>query len=172
MSYWTRREILLLALALVLTAASVNAQVPIISQIVPQPTPAGTPTSNITITGSNFGLSTDTITFPGNPPVTVSPSSWMSGHLGVDVPSTWSGNISVFSGSPSPNHPFLVSYNWTGKKWFSMPFTWYLNQNGAPGCAINDVASFSGPCDAKGRMLISVTRLDYADDAQAIDIGH
>jgi hypothetical protein len=136
----TRSGILLLALALVCLTARAPAQVPSISQVVPQPTPAGTPTANITITGSNFGYSTDTVTFPGNPPVVVSPYTWMSGYLGVNVPATWSGTIYVFSGSPSPTHPFEVSYNWSGHKWFTMPFTWYLNQNGAPGCAIGDVA--------------------------------
>ncbi len=141
MSRATRSGILLLGTALVCLTAPSPAQVPSISQVVPQPTPAGTPTSDITIIGSDFGLATDTVTFPGNPVVTVSPHTWMPGQLGVLVPATWSGTISVFSGSPSPAHPFEVSYSWSGHRWFTMPFTWHLNQNGAPGCALADVAT-------------------------------
>ncbi|MFH1843309.1 MAG: matrixin family metalloprotease, partial [bacterium] len=140
MSRYYRSGILFLALALLLVPARAPAQVPLISQISPQPTSAGTPTSRITILGSNFGNSSDTVTFPGNPVQVVSPTAWMSGYLEVPVPSTWSGTIYVFSGSPSPDEPFEVSYNWGGEKWLSLPFTWLLNQNGAPGVPIADVS--------------------------------
>ena len=88
MSRTIRFTILFLALALLWMPVRVTAQVPLISQIVPQPTSAGTATSFITITGSNFGFPTDTVTFPGNPLQVVSPTSWSTGSLTVPVPGT------------------------------------------------------------------------------------
>jgi len=140
MSRTIRFTILFLALALLWMPVRVTAQVPLISQIVPQPTSAGTATSFITITGSNFGFPTDTVTFPGNPLQVVSPTSWSTGSLTVPVPGTWSGTISVFSGSPSPSENFLVSFHSAGDKWHVLPVHWELNQNGAPGVAIANVA--------------------------------
>lgn len=132
--------ILLIAAVLLASPPGAEAQVPLISQISPQPTSAGTPTSTIAITGSNFGDPTDQVRFPGNPVQWVSPTAWAPGYLSVPVPSTWSGNISVFSGSPSPDEPFLVSYNWGGEKWFNLPLDWSLNQNGAPGVDVAQTA--------------------------------
>jgi hypothetical protein len=137
----SKRLLLALASALIWLSAQAHAQPPYISYITPQPQHAGTPGSSLNIQGDFFGSLSDSVFFPG---VTdgVNPWSASTGSINVTIPPTWSGTIYLkHNGISSNSVPFEVTYNWSGQKWFVLPFTWHLNQNGAPGCNINDTAT-------------------------------
>ncbi|MEO5988442.1 MAG: FlgD immunoglobulin-like domain containing protein [Candidatus Eisenbacteria bacterium] len=113
--------------------------VPSISSI----SPAKTAANNgelITVFCNDCGYSTDRVYFPGGgfvTPVAQSLNSWVQ----VRVPATSSGDVYLLkqgagTASNSVNHD--ISYNWSGQKWTAFPFTWLLNNGGAPGVTFND----------------------------------
>lgn len=113
--------------------------VPVITSI----TPGKSGSNNgdyVTVYCSDCGYSTDRVYFPGgsySTPAVWSLNSWVY----VRVPATWSGDVymlkqGVGSASNSVNHD--ISYSWSGQKWFTTPFTWYLNNSAAPGVTFND----------------------------------
>jgi len=108
---------------------------PLINLITPDSTSANTG-ATVTIMGSGFGASDDVVTFPG--PSTATPTSWGSGWVVVVVPATWSGDVTIQShgvgaSSNAVNHN--ISFSRYGQ-WSGASMTWWLNQNGAPGCSV------------------------------------
>jgi hypothetical protein len=131
---------LALAAALVCMPALAYGQ-PVITSITPAPSQANTG-AFVHVAGVNFGGPFDVVTFPGGG--TASPGlfgSYGSGYVDVRVPATWSGNVTVtpFGGSTSAGFSHDVTFSYSGQYWpgGSLPFTWFLNQNGAPGCTVD-----------------------------------
>lgn len=134
----------LCAALVVVALAGVAAAQPVLTSLTPGRTPANTG-AVVTIFGSGIGNAADQIIFPG--PATVLPSSWGAGWVNVVVPATWSGNVQVRSGATgllsSNSLAIDITYNWARNQWAgaNQPFTWFLNQNGAPGCTVNETFS-------------------------------
>src|SRR4029453_16387719 len=132
--------------ALMLSLPSLALAQPNITGIFPSKGSANTGVT-VDILGTGFGALGDRIYFPGSNPGAgtgfVNPVAVIAGGVRVRVPATWSGNVQVQANGVGPlsnnvNHD--ISFNWSGQKWpnASLPFTWFLNNSGAPGCTFND----------------------------------
>src|SRR5262249_3918372 len=128
-------------LAALMGIPALASAVPVITSVSPTVLPAGTRTG-LDIFRTGFGTPSDIVTFPGG--ATASPcflGCWSAGHIFVVVPATWSGPITVTSGGlTSAGFNLDITFSWSGQKWFAgrLPFNWFLNTAGAPGCTFND----------------------------------
>lgn len=128
-------------LAAVLLLPGLAAGQPVITSISPSVTPANTG-ATVTIYGTGFGAADDLAWFPGAT-TGVNPSVVGAGWITVRVPETYSGDVRVQShgaGALSNGVLHEISFTWTGTKWnvADLPFTWWLHQNGAPGCTVTE----------------------------------
>lgn len=130
----------LLAVAL-LMSPSLALAVPVIDSISPTRTSANTG-ATVNIYGTGFGSLTDLVYFPDSTgPHVVNPVAVIAGGVRVRVPETWSGDVRIQAygaGTLSNGVPLEISFNYSSTKWLTLPFTWYLNSDGAPGCALDD----------------------------------
>jgi hypothetical protein len=144
-------QALVLAAALALFPALAQAA-PVISSITPDSTSSNTG-ATIDIYGTGFGASDDRIYFPGNNGYTIytNPVNWGSGWVRVVVPKTWSGNVQIANhgiGDLSNSFNHNISFARYGQ-WASGSMTWWLNQNGSPGCTVEETrAHCQGGYDA------------------------
>ncbi|MFH1845327.1 MAG: FlgD immunoglobulin-like domain containing protein [bacterium] len=128
------------AVTLLMMPALLLAQ-PNITSISPAKTSANTG-ATVNIYGTGFGSLADLVYFPDHVgDHVVNPEAVIAGGVRVRVPPTWSGDVfiqanGVGAWSNGVNHD--ISYNYSQTKWFSLPFTWYLNSNGAAGCTYNN----------------------------------
>ncbi len=130
------RELALAAALIGLPAAAV-AQ-PVITSITPNPSSANTGVF-VHVAGSNFGGPFDVVTFPGGAGVIPGLfGSYGPGYVDVRVPATWSGDVTVTAsgGGTSAGFNHDITFNNSGQYWPGA-FTWFLNQNGAPGCTVD-----------------------------------
>nr|MEE4268127.1 CARDB domain-containing protein [Candidatus Krumholzibacteria bacterium] len=126
-----------LLISLVLTLAT-SAFGQTITSVVPPRVAAGIG-QNITIFGSGIGHPGDLVEFDSG--AEASPVASGAGWTTFEVPPTWSGDIRVRSGATgtwSNNLDLEVIYSWSGYKWPTENLQWYLNQNGAPGCTVDE----------------------------------
>jgi FlgD Ig-like domain/IPT/TIG domain/Matrixin len=130
---------MLLAMTLLMLPALALAQ-PNITSISPTRTSANTG-ATVNIYGTGFGSLSDLVYFPDSTgPHVVNPIAVIGGGVRVRVPETWSGDVRIQangSGALSNGVPLEISFNYSSTKWLSLPFTWYLNSNGAPGVTYN-----------------------------------
>jgi hypothetical protein len=121
------------ASAAILILAAPAGAVPVITNVQPFKGTANTG-ATVDITGTGFGSLADIVQFPG--PVNVNPIALIAGGVRVTAPATWSGNVYVWSGgSWSNGFAHDIYYNYSGQRWpgGGLPFTWFLNNGGAPG---------------------------------------
>ena len=135
------RAMILCAAAVALMMPVLALAQPVITNITPTITSANSG-ATVDIYGTGFGSLSDIVYFPdytgGH---NVNPIAVISGGVRVRVPPTWSGDVFIRANgvgglSNGINHD--ITFSWSGQKWFSWPFTWYLNNNAAPGCTFND----------------------------------
>ena len=128
--YWAAVAVLLLMPTLALS-------VPVINSITPSKSSANTG-ATVNILGTGFGSLSDLVYFPdGTAEHVVNPEALISGGVRVRVPPTWSGDVRIQAygaGTLSNGVNHDIYYSYSGTRWFSTPFTWYLNVSGAPGC--------------------------------------
>src|SRR6185503_3735175 len=66
----------------------------------------------------------------------VHPFQLISGGVRVQVPQTWSGNVTIQAngtGAQSNTVFHEISFGWMGRKWPGSSLSWRLHVNGAPG---------------------------------------
>lgn len=127
-------------LLLVFSIGTAAAQTPVIYQASPQPI-AGGIGATVTLSGNAFGAAADTVTFPGN--MKELPVTWGSGWVVVEVPNSWSGDVTVYSsasGLTSAPFPFEITFATWDYAWNGTP-TFLLNNAGAPGCTVAETAN-------------------------------
>lgn len=124
------------AACLVLTLAS-GAWAQVITSVSPPRVAAGTG-QTITVFGGAIGHPGDLVEFPDG---TTSPAlAFGAGWTRVVVPATWSGNIRLRSGANgvwTNNLDLEIIYSWSATQWSPENLEWFLNQNAAPGCTVD-----------------------------------
>ena len=123
--------------ALVVVPVTTQAQ-PVITNIQPFKGTANTG-ATVDVTGTGFGALSDVVQFPGG--TNVNPVTTIPGGVRVTVPATWSGLVYVWNGAQWSNgFAHDIYYSYSGQRWpgGGLPFTWFLNNGGAPGCTFNE----------------------------------
>ena len=117
---------------------------PVLNAVTPNVTAANTGVT-ITLTGTGFGAADDSVYFDENPALAHAPIAWGMGWLTLRVPPVSSGFLWVKSHGQGPgsNHlPIDITWSYRGAKWppQRLPFTWFMQRDGAPGCDIQATA--------------------------------